>query len=513
MKTKIIKKINFLFLILILFTVLPYIVNSDTDITEKLQGRILLQVEKNGEAWYLPPGSGQRVYLGRPADAFKVMRECGEGMEHARLKEFLQQGFPSEWEGRIVLDVERNGRAYYVSPADGEGEYLGRPRDALRVMKEEGVGITDQKLNSIPVKKDVTSSQDLKQEKKNASKTEEGMTQYSWQYQGEEYQLGLELHRSIYEYYRSQPSEISYKAGEVPSDWKKDFYRMYLNTDKSEDVYSRLATKIESLGKQYGLTEEKIPELILSFVQSISYDDSLADKIMNDPRDASMKYPYEVLYENKGTCGGKSFLTVLLFRRLGYGTALFEFEADDHMAAGIECSSKYSTYGSGYCYAETTTVGHPIGVLPTKDPTYFVDSEPVVLNISTSPENQDLTELTDGTLYQRTEGRTYSGIEESIEKMKTIRSLKKTINQQKTSLKELREERNILEAEIEEMSQTLKNYKENGQYEEYNELLSVYNDKVEKYEQKTEEYNALVKRYNNNTNEYNSLVNSLYPQE
>jgi len=33
-----------------------------------------LQVEGHGEAWYVNTGDGQRYFLGKPADAFRIMR-------------------------------------------------------------------------------------------------------------------------------------------------------------------------------------------------------------------------------------------------------------------------------------------------------------------------------------------------------------------------------------------------------------------------------------------------------
>ncbi|MDD5032253.1 MAG: hypothetical protein PHR36_04415, partial [Patescibacteria group bacterium] len=40
----------------------------------RLIGYILLQVEAHGEAWYVYPTDGKAYYLGRPADALKVMQ-------------------------------------------------------------------------------------------------------------------------------------------------------------------------------------------------------------------------------------------------------------------------------------------------------------------------------------------------------------------------------------------------------------------------------------------------------
>lgn len=44
---------------------------------DRVVGRILLQVEEHGEAWYVYPEDKKHYYLGRPADAFQIMREHG----------------------------------------------------------------------------------------------------------------------------------------------------------------------------------------------------------------------------------------------------------------------------------------------------------------------------------------------------------------------------------------------------------------------------------------------------
>jgi len=50
-----------------------------------LQGKILLQVEGAGQAWYVDPSSNTRAFLGRPSDAFQVMRELGVGIKNQDL--------------------------------------------------------------------------------------------------------------------------------------------------------------------------------------------------------------------------------------------------------------------------------------------------------------------------------------------------------------------------------------------------------------------------------------------
>lgn len=118
-------------------------------LSNKLSGQILLQVESAGEAWYVNPNDHKRYYLGRPADAFNVMRELGLGIKHSTLISYLNDKFPANLLGKIMLDVENNGEAYYVYPKDRKGYYLGRPADAFDVMRKMGLGISNIDLEKI----------------------------------------------------------------------------------------------------------------------------------------------------------------------------------------------------------------------------------------------------------------------------------------------------------------------------------------------------------------------------
>ncbi len=50
-----------------------------------LQGMVLLRVEDKGQAWYVYPQNGQRYYLGRPIDAWRIMTKLGLGISDADL--------------------------------------------------------------------------------------------------------------------------------------------------------------------------------------------------------------------------------------------------------------------------------------------------------------------------------------------------------------------------------------------------------------------------------------------
>jgi hypothetical protein len=74
-------------------------ITFDENLTKKLAGRILLQVQSNGEAWYINPVDLKRYYLGRPADAFYIMRYFGLGITNYDLNQipvgYLPSYYPS----------------------------------------------------------------------------------------------------------------------------------------------------------------------------------------------------------------------------------------------------------------------------------------------------------------------------------------------------------------------------------------------------------------------------------
>lgn len=142
------KKIVFIFIIAILAAWPNFLLLAD-NLADRLVGRILLQVEENGEAWYLSPDNNMRYFLGRPEDAFNLMRERGLGIKHDELTGYLNNKFPVRLSGKILLDVEANGEAYYIYPGDFKGYFLGRPADAFGVMRDLGLGISNSDLETI----------------------------------------------------------------------------------------------------------------------------------------------------------------------------------------------------------------------------------------------------------------------------------------------------------------------------------------------------------------------------
>ena len=132
-----------------------YIFAKNYKMYNRLKGKILLKVEDLGKAYYINPANRTMSYLNRPADAFQIMREQGIGITNENLakisigsgqeynKNKIDNNFSNNQKGKIFLQVENNGEAWYINPEDGKRYFLGRPADAFNVMRNLGLGISN----------------------------------------------------------------------------------------------------------------------------------------------------------------------------------------------------------------------------------------------------------------------------------------------------------------------------------------------------------------------------------
>lgn len=115
----------------------------------RLAGRILIDVERQGQAWYVDPSDQRRYFLGRPDDAFAIMRQRGLGIAEVDFQRLAQADMPVKGDpvlaarlaGRILIRVEQYGEAWYLNPVDQRRYFLGRPADAFAIMRRLGLGI------------------------------------------------------------------------------------------------------------------------------------------------------------------------------------------------------------------------------------------------------------------------------------------------------------------------------------------------------------------------------------
>ncbi len=181
---------------------------EDMKMYEKMKGWILLKVEGKGEAYYVHPYDKKLYYLGRPLDAFGVMKAHGSGagtdtiyrlpwnLDELTGQDTDRDGLPDVFEdaiktdkkiidsdkdgvndrkeiekgdhpmkngklptakaqdrtwysGRILLQVDNHGEAWYVNPHDTKAYFLNRPNDAFSIMRKLGRGISNKDFESL----------------------------------------------------------------------------------------------------------------------------------------------------------------------------------------------------------------------------------------------------------------------------------------------------------------------------------------------------------------------------
>lgn len=117
--------------------------------SNNLNGRILLQVESKGEAWYVNPKDGKRYYMANGDQAFQIMKNLGIGVSNKNIDRIKTDAdYRKKFIGKILLQVESKGEAYYIS-SDGRYNYLKDGASAYQVMRKLGLGVSNANLNKI----------------------------------------------------------------------------------------------------------------------------------------------------------------------------------------------------------------------------------------------------------------------------------------------------------------------------------------------------------------------------
>lgn len=119
---------------------LPLVVRGENYVSSPA-GYILLQVEKNGEAYYVYPSDNKKYYLGRPDDAFKIMRELGLGVSNLDLAK-IPLGIigesavaPQTQEKILINNVPFTSQAPYGDWADMRQENACEEASALMAVR------------------------------------------------------------------------------------------------------------------------------------------------------------------------------------------------------------------------------------------------------------------------------------------------------------------------------------------------------------------------------------------
>lgn len=330
---------------------------------------------------------------------------------------------------------------------------------------------------------------------------------FKWEYNKNNYILSETLYGSIYDFYKKEPKEFFYE-NELPVDWEEKYFGMFLQSFSGDNTIQVIAQDIKNIGEKHKLTDDQVVELVLAFVQTIPYDSEKAEKILGSNETGLISYPYETLYENKGVCSDKTFLAAGLLKELGYGTALFVYDEEKHMALGVQCPVEYSSYGLGYCYAETTAVGNRIGMIPNLDSRN--NQAETVKTLSYFDYSQDdkfdVRKLGPVKIYQKTQGKDYTGVVQTMKISKDIENLGWAINDAGRELKALKKELDDDQDKLKELEKKMNKLSKNEDYEDYNKLVPKYNDLASDIEKEIKSYNKKINAYNQKVSSYNSLI-------
>lgn len=122
---------------------------SDADFLKKTRGYFLLDPRESDGVWYINPLSARPYNISRTFAAFKAISKQGIGVSNATLKKIPTAKSSSHGNvklrkklaGRILLQVQNKGKAWYVSPKDLKRYYLGRSDEMLSAIRRLSVPI------------------------------------------------------------------------------------------------------------------------------------------------------------------------------------------------------------------------------------------------------------------------------------------------------------------------------------------------------------------------------------
>lgn len=472
----------------------------ETSAATTLSGRILIQVQDKGQAWYVNPTNGQRYYLGRPEDAYAIMRALGLGVSNADINSFSYRA-PARLAGRILLKVQDKGQAYYVDPVELKLYYLGRQTDAFNLMRSRGLGISNNDLIKIPVASapaPVVSTKPAVIVSANADNKI-----FKFQFQTKNYEIIIPLSSSLYNSYKATPKLVTYQVGNEPENLREVFYGLFLKLKADDNSINTIVDKLKKVALDNSWSDDDLVEFIVSFVQYIPYDQSKVSA--GGGSNSNPYYPYETLYLNKGVCSDKTFLAVLLLRKLGYGAAILDFPERNHTALGISCPVQYSVNSSGYCYGETTNY-FPLGVIPqslSNGQAQTADEFASAFNAGSMGKME---------VYQATTGKIYQGMARLRAEVDNLRTTKLDLSSRQTEIDTLSASLVAKEAAVNSLREQMESYQSSGRISDYNNLVPQYNSLVNQYNAELAVYRSKIEEYNKKVLDFNAAVKAFYQQ-
>lgn len=177
---------------------------------------------------------------------------------------------------------------------------------------------------------------------------------YTWNTNGHEATVTLEIPQDLYEYYRNQPH---------PKNVTPDMFSAYSLKDRDRQYIHSLVNQLKDASDFKSYSARNDYRNVVAFVQSVEYTsdiDPVTKKITEYP-----KYPIETLADGKGDCEDTAILTAALLREMGYDVVVVL--PTGHAAVAVACDTCNGYYfpfnGKRYYYLETTGSGYSLGTM------------------------------------------------------------------------------------------------------------------------------------------------------
>lgn len=327
---------------------------------------------------------------------------------------------------------------------------------------------------------------------------------YNFNFMGRDFTIRNTLFGSYYDFY-------AHYADQIPAiRTVADYYNFIREMHSEDDTLDRLVATFRSLASDNDFTPDQTLEFAMRFVQSIPYDLSKADEVtiyaFEDDDDLRLdllpRHPYVTLYDRRGICSDKTVLAAAIAERLGYGTAIFSFDAEDigsdvgHVGLGVRCPTAYSVLNTGYCYVETTS---PVRIGATH---IYLTPDVQTAGISAMSDITEENILLDfgvATLHELNRGANYYGIMETFRLESRLDELDRAIKEQQDEIESKR-------VRVNNLNTTLNRMAEEGLAQFF---IEDYDAIFTEYEELVEEFNRAVDNLNRDVEIYNRTVREL----
>lgn len=325
-------------------------------------------------------------------------------------------------------------------------------------------------------------------------------------YHGKQLAVSETLYGNVEEFYQSEPRK------------RADFYqnnnKAFVFNYEQDKTLDDLTGKIKQIGTDNKLNSDQTLDVAACLMQSIPYDELKARKVLSNNsysfKEIVPRYPYETLYDFTGICTDKSYLGAAIFSRMGYKTALLDFDKERHMSIGVGVPVGFGELGTEYGIMELTGEGFLVGDVPSLK----ADIGLAQTNLKNLPEINSNSVDTSASLStlgspSKIEALSSGGIEyrRIVERTSLVNSIQDLSSQLTVAKTALLASQNKLKDATSSVQTAESKYQAQKTQSSYQQYLTVYSSYSVTYNQVNAEisaYNVKVKKYNQLIEQYKS---------